>query len=75
VTGFIGTVSLELVDNSGGGACTGLPNIATLPNQTFVALDNGRHAISPAMSVIECLPQCRDAHHVGLARRHQLLRR
>src|SRR5882724_8805013 len=51
VTGFIGTVSVELVDNSGGGACTGLPNIATLPNQTFVALDNGRHAISPAMSV------------------------
>ncbi|TAK88379.1 MAG: hypothetical protein EPO20_02850 [Betaproteobacteria bacterium] len=45
-TAFTGTVAVELVDNSGGGACAGLPLIKALANETFVAGDNGRHALS-----------------------------
>jgi MSHA biogenesis protein MshQ len=50
-TGFAGTVSVEVVDNSGGGACGALPVIATFSNQTFVAGDAGRHALSAGNSV------------------------
>ena len=45
-TVFTGTVAVELVDNSSGGACAGLPLIKALADQTFVAGDNGRHALS-----------------------------
>ena len=45
-TGFTGTVAVELVDNSGGGACAALPLVKTLADQTFVAGDSGRHALS-----------------------------
>lgn len=45
-TVFTGTVAVELVDNSSGGACAGLPLIKALGDETFVAGDNGRHALS-----------------------------
>lgn len=45
-TVFAGAVAVELVDNSSGGACAGLPLIKALANETFVAGDNGRHALS-----------------------------
>jgi MSHA biogenesis protein MshQ len=43
---FTGAVAVELVDNTSGAACTALPVIKTLANQTFVAGDNGRHPLS-----------------------------
>jgi hypothetical protein len=46
VTSFTGAVAVELVDNTSGGACAGLPLIKALASQTFVAGDNGRHALS-----------------------------
>ena len=46
VPAFIGTVTAELVDASGGGACAALPLVKTLAAQTFIAGDNGRHALS-----------------------------
>lgn len=45
-TSFADSVAVELVDNTSGGACAGLPLIKALANQTFVAGDNGRHALS-----------------------------
>ena len=45
-TTFTGTVAVELVDNSGGGACAALPLVKVLAAQTFVAGDSGRHALS-----------------------------
>jgi hypothetical protein len=45
-TSFTGAVAVELVDNSSGGACAGLPLIKALANQIFAAGDNGRHALS-----------------------------
>lgn len=45
-TGFADTVAVELVDNTSGGACAGLPLIKTLANQTFAAVENGRHPLS-----------------------------
>jgi hypothetical protein len=45
-TGFTGDVAVDLVDNTSGGACAGLPLIKALANQTFAAGDNGRHALS-----------------------------
>jgi hypothetical protein len=45
-TSFTGAVAVELVDNSSGGACAGLPLIKALADQTFAAGDNGRHALS-----------------------------
>jgi hypothetical protein len=50
-TGFTGTVAVEVVDNTSGGACAGLPLIATFTNQTFVAADNGRHALTAPNTV------------------------
>jgi hypothetical protein len=48
-TGFTGAVTLEVVDNTtGGGVCANMSVIATFTNQTFVAGDNGRHALSGA---------------------------
>jgi hypothetical protein len=44
-TGFTGTVQVELVDSSSG-ACATYSRIQLLPNQTFVAGDNGRHNIA-----------------------------
>ncbi len=44
-TGFADTVAVELVDNTSGSACAGLPLIKALANQTFVAGDNGRHPL------------------------------
>ncbi len=45
-TGFTGTVAVELVDNSSGGGCAGLPLIKALASETFVTGDNGRHALA-----------------------------
>lgn len=45
-TSFTGTVAVELVDNSSGGACAGLPLIKALGDETFIAADSGRHALS-----------------------------
>ena len=45
VTAFIGTVTVELVDNSGGGACAALPLVKALAAQTFTAGDAGRHPL------------------------------
>jgi MSHA biogenesis protein MshQ len=45
-TTFTGDVTVELVDNSGGGACADLLLVKTLAAQTFIAGDNGRHALS-----------------------------
>ena len=46
-TGFAGTVGVELVDNTSGGACAGLPLVKTLTSQTFTSPgDNGRHPLS-----------------------------
>jgi hypothetical protein len=45
-TSFTGTVAVELVDNSGGGACNTLPLIKALANQTFTGGDAGRHPLS-----------------------------
>ena len=42
---FTGAVIVELVDNTSGGACAGLPLIKALANQTFAAADNGRHPL------------------------------
>jgi MSHA biogenesis protein MshQ len=50
-TGFTGTVAVEVVDNSGGGACNTLPVLATFSNQTFAAADSGRHALTPGNNV------------------------
>jgi hypothetical protein len=43
---FTGTVAVELVDNSSGGACAGLPLIKALANQIFTGGDAGRHPLS-----------------------------
>lgn len=45
-TGFTGTVKVEVVDSSGGGACASLPLIAAFTNQTFVGGDAGRHPLT-----------------------------
>jgi Family of unknown function (DUF6701)/Bacterial Ig-like domain (group 1)/Domain of unknown function DUF11 len=52
-TGFTGTVSIEIVDNTGGGACASLPLIASFTNQTFVSGDNGRHALTAPNTVAD----------------------
>lgn len=44
--GFTGTVAVELVDNTSGGACAGLPLIKALADQTFTGGDAGRHPLS-----------------------------
>lgn len=43
---FTGAVAVEVVDNTSGGACGGLPLIAAFSNQTFTAGDKGRHRLS-----------------------------
>jgi hypothetical protein len=50
-TTFTGTVTVEVVDASGGGACNALPVIATFTNQTFAAGDAGRHALTAGNAV------------------------
>ena len=50
-TGFTGTVTVEVVDNSGGGACGSLPLIGALTNQIFVSGDNGRHVLTSPNTV------------------------
>lgn len=45
-TAFTGIVAVELVDNTSGGACPGLPLIKALANQTFTGGDAGRHPLS-----------------------------
>jgi len=45
-TSFTGTVAVELVDNTSGGACAGLPLIKALADQTFTGGDAGRHLLS-----------------------------
>lgn len=45
-TSFTGAVAVEVVNNSSGGACSGLPLISAFTNQTFIAGDAGRHALS-----------------------------
>ncbi len=44
--GFTGTVQVELVDGNNGASCATYSTIQLLPNQTFVAVDNGRHNIA-----------------------------
>jgi MSHA biogenesis protein MshQ len=51
VTNFIGQVAIEIVDNTSGGPCDGLPVIAAFANQDFVKTDLGRHALSAANAV------------------------
>lgn len=58
-TGFTGTVSVAIVDNSAGGACTSLPLIATLSNQTFTVADQGRHPLSAGNVVANVWPNVR----------------
>jgi len=43
---FTGTVAVELVDNTSGGPCAGLPLIKALANQTFTVGNAGRHPLS-----------------------------
>ncbi|MBI3898106.1 MAG: hypothetical protein HY308_07400 [Gammaproteobacteria bacterium] len=50
-TSFTGVVAVEVVDNTSGGACSGLPVIATFTNQTFVGGDVGRHSLSSPNTV------------------------
>jgi MSHA biogenesis protein MshQ len=50
-TGFTGTVVVEVVDNTSGGACSGLPLIAAFTNQTFVSGDAGRHPLTSPNTV------------------------
>src|SRR5581483_3045283 len=50
-TGFTGAVTVEVVDNTSGGACGTLPVIATFTNQTFVSGDSGRHALTSGSNV------------------------
>lgn len=51
-TGFTGTVAVELVDNTSGGACAGLPLIKALANETFTVGDAGRHPLSAGQSEV-----------------------
>lgn len=51
-TGFTGAVAVEVVDNSSGGACSGLPLIAAFTNQTFIAGDAGRHPLSSPNTIV-----------------------
>lgn len=51
-TGFTGTVSVEVVDGTSGGACATLPVIATFADQTFIAGDAGRHALTGSETVL-----------------------
>ena len=44
--GFTGTVAVEPVDNTSGGACAGLPLVKALADQTFTGGDAGRHPLS-----------------------------
>jgi hypothetical protein len=48
---FVGSVGVEVVDDSGGGACASLPVIATFTNQTFGLLDLGRHTLTAPNTV------------------------
>jgi hypothetical protein len=52
-TGFTGTVAVEVVDNSGGGACNTLPVIATFTNQVFAGGDAGRHVLTSPNTVAD----------------------
>ncbi len=52
-TGFTGTVIVEVVDNTSGGACSGLPLIAAFTNQTFVSGNAGRHPLSSPNTVAD----------------------
>jgi hypothetical protein len=51
LTLFTGPVAVEIVDNTSGGACAGLPLIATFTNQTFSAADLGRHTLTAPNTV------------------------
>jgi hypothetical protein len=52
-TGFTGTVAVEVVDATSGGACAGLPLISTFTDQTFVGGDAGRKALSAPNTVAD----------------------
>lgn len=43
---FTGTVAVEVVDNTSGGACSSLPVIAAFTDQTFTKGDKGRHGLT-----------------------------
>lgn len=55
-TSFIGAVKAELVDNSSGGACAGLPLVKALADETFAAGDNGRRPLSAGQFEAEARP-------------------
>ena len=50
-TSFTGAVAVEIVDSSGGAACSSLPLITAFTSQTFVIGDAGRHSLSSPNSV------------------------
>jgi len=52
LTGFTGAVAVDVVDNTSGGACSGLPLITAFTNQTFVVGDAGRHPLSSPNAVV-----------------------
>ena len=58
-TTFTGTVVVEVVDNTSGGACSGLPLIATLTSQTFAGGDSGRHPLTSPNTVANVYPNAK----------------
>ena len=59
-TGFIGAVTVEVVDNtSGSGVCANMTVIATFTNQTFTAGDAGRHSLSSPNAVANVWPNAK----------------
>lgn len=59
LTAFNGTVAVEAVDSSGGGACASLPVIATFSQQTFSLLELGRHRLTAPNTVTDAYPNAR----------------
>jgi hypothetical protein len=51
LTGFTGAVAVDVVDNTSGGACSGLPLITAFTNQTFIVGDAGRHSLTSPNTV------------------------
>lgn len=52
-TGFTGTVAVEIVDNTSGGVCSGLPLIGAFTNQAFTVGNAGRHPLSSPNAVAD----------------------
>lgn len=52
-TAFVGTVAVEIVDNTSNGACASLPVIGALANQTFTLANAGRHPLSAGNTIAD----------------------